>query len=243
MFGTGSTLDVIINQKQTRLSDQALIAQPHSGDGRRVAAVGNKIFVVWAERIPYGNGTPCWIAELNTEGVEIDKKMLGFANQGNLIDKRTPHDPDVHDQPQLILDNDNNIHILLGAHHGTLLHTKMRSSELGLNKGWGYWKKIGQKPQIAWRGYTYPAAIWYENDLHIVTRWTGDGDPYQWKLVHFSLNDQKHNEIVALEEPFGGGYAKFEQRLFIENETLLCSYQTFIGESGRDAKPVEEKKS
>jgi hypothetical protein len=247
---SGSTLSLPPPVKVTT-SPNALI---NVGTASNVAvrSAGNRTHVVFhANMRPSGVscvGTPTYARTYDhNAGAFTSAEPIYLGCAGTDDEGLKPTAPfDDHDGPAIALDSHGYLHVVMGAHHGTLQYTKSLQPD-STTGGWTAPAPIGE-PKGPGGGYTYVSLLCDKSDtLHVVARYAGQGyffrlaylrkkatesDP-RWESFPVSPRDPTvtpnqtlhHQHLVV---PFSTGYDIHYHKLDIDRSgQLYLNYQSW----------------
>ena len=246
--GTGLTFPQPV---RITTSANALLATEHSGaSNKTVHSRGNRTHVVFAATTaPDGvqcGGTPVYARTYDHSAKAFTSPPVFVACSGT--DDHGGSGPDDHDSPAIAVDSRGYLHVVLGAHQGSLQY--VRSSQPDSTAGWSAPVEIGEPKQPHDGGYTYVSLICDGRDvLHVVARYAGLG--YYFRLVYLrrsasgewdtfgtSARDPidrpgltlHHQHLVI---PATRGYAVYHHKLDVDRHgNLYASYETFAQQFG-----------
>jgi hypothetical protein len=223
--------NTLVVNKPVLISENSLLGDSHSGAGNSVVSVGDKVHVVWAgsEAILGHIGTPQYAVTYSRSSKQLSAPvLLGFGGKDNK--------PDGHCAPNITVDSQGYLHVILGPRSSKLLH--IRSLEPNsTTSGWTEAIDVGGPALPEWDNYyTYVALCCDKKDtLHIVASHWGtykclDGGGTQ-KIVLTYLRKQKDkpwDAPKALVVPYHLSYSIFYHRLNIDRKgRLFLSYMYY----------------
>ena len=212
------------------INDNAYYYTYHSGSSNAVIRVGDRAFVVYAavDSLVKPNGvnpvsTPQYIVEVSKSSKQIVNGPVLIGTNGHSLQT------DEHDIPSIDVDSSGYLHVVLGAHHGNLYHYKS-TSPYNISS-WEDPEQFGGVivPGVS-GGHTYPALLIDDEDnIHVVTRYAGDG--YHFNLVHNKKSgnswDSQKNLVVAFKPFYGIWYHKLS---YDSLGNMYLSYEYYAGQ-------------
>lgn len=176
-----------------KISSRCIAFAPHSGGASAIAALGEKVHIVWGETVDESKsvpGVPTYVATYDRATRKLGEPVL------------VAHGPpvnDVHNSPGIVLDGKEFLHVVTGAHGAPFYY----SHSLEPDSAYGGWsepvpvltsgRKSAKTDADGDGAQTYLGLVCTpDGTLHIVSRqWRANVDPYHAGRLYAALAYQR----------------------------------------------------